>query len=381
MRAYQASIAKQAILKNTLVCLPTGLGKTLIAAVVMYNYHRWFPGGQIIFMAPTRPLVAQQVEACHKVVGLPERDTAEINGNVAAARRRELWCSRRVFYCTPQTVANDLESGALDASRIVLVVVDEAHRALKKYAYCAVVRLVAQRQGHFRVLALSATPGSDLNGVQAVIDNLRIAHVEVRTEADAEVSPHTHARLVEKLQCATPAGAPTGPLRGTHTKVDARHAPCRCDPDPGEHANLRAALQRVADGCLSRLASARLLPTTDLSRLSAFAIFNLQPHPGLYLDKLLAHRLVGVSDVLRTYGAREALDRLRSFVPQPRGHKGGGQCASGDSTLDTMFRKIAEGDRHEAAPTPSEFRISGEIYLNFQVQAPRLAPRGERRVP
>ncbi len=32
-----------ALLANTLVCLPTGLGKTLIAAVVMYNFSRWFP--------------------------------------------------------------------------------------------------------------------------------------------------------------------------------------------------------------------------------------------------------------------------------------------------------------------------------------------------
>ena len=28
---------------NTLVCLPTGLGKTFIAAVVMYNFYRWYP--------------------------------------------------------------------------------------------------------------------------------------------------------------------------------------------------------------------------------------------------------------------------------------------------------------------------------------------------
>ena len=32
-----------ALLANTLVCLPTGLGKTLIAAVVMHNFARWFP--------------------------------------------------------------------------------------------------------------------------------------------------------------------------------------------------------------------------------------------------------------------------------------------------------------------------------------------------
>ena len=37
------AIVEQALLRNTLVCLPTGLGKTFIAAVVMYNFFRWFP--------------------------------------------------------------------------------------------------------------------------------------------------------------------------------------------------------------------------------------------------------------------------------------------------------------------------------------------------
>jgi len=45
VRDYQVSISKQALFVNTLVCLPTGLGKTLIASVVMYNYYRWFPSG------------------------------------------------------------------------------------------------------------------------------------------------------------------------------------------------------------------------------------------------------------------------------------------------------------------------------------------------
>lgn len=42
-------------------------GKTFIAAVVMYNFWRWFPRGKIIFMAPTKPLVAQQVHSCYRV--------------------------------------------------------------------------------------------------------------------------------------------------------------------------------------------------------------------------------------------------------------------------------------------------------------------------
>ena len=40
IRAYQLNIVKQALFTNTLVALPTGLGKTFIAAVVMYNFYR-----------------------------------------------------------------------------------------------------------------------------------------------------------------------------------------------------------------------------------------------------------------------------------------------------------------------------------------------------
>ena len=61
-RDYQFHIAQTALFHNTLVSLPTGLGKTLIAAVVVYNYYRWFPTGKVVFMAPTLPLVTQQVE-------------------------------------------------------------------------------------------------------------------------------------------------------------------------------------------------------------------------------------------------------------------------------------------------------------------------------
>ena len=42
-REYQISAIASALMRNTLVCLPTGLGKTLIAAVVMHNFTRWFP--------------------------------------------------------------------------------------------------------------------------------------------------------------------------------------------------------------------------------------------------------------------------------------------------------------------------------------------------
>lgn len=40
VREYQLSITESGLFDNTLVCLPTGLGKTLIAAVIMCNFYR-----------------------------------------------------------------------------------------------------------------------------------------------------------------------------------------------------------------------------------------------------------------------------------------------------------------------------------------------------
>ena len=80
IRDYQFNIVQKCLFRNTLVCLPTGLGKTFIAAVVMFNFYRWYPAGRVVFLAPTKPLVAQQIEACHNVMGIPQAHLTEMTG-------------------------------------------------------------------------------------------------------------------------------------------------------------------------------------------------------------------------------------------------------------------------------------------------------------
>ena len=80
IRDYQFNIVQKCLWRNTLVCLPTGLGKTFIAAVVMFNFYRWYPRGKIVFLAPTKPLVGQQIEACHSVMGIAQEHLAEMTG-------------------------------------------------------------------------------------------------------------------------------------------------------------------------------------------------------------------------------------------------------------------------------------------------------------
>lgn len=201
VRDYQLAITEKALYHNTLVSLPTGLGKTLIAAVVMYNFYRWFPRGKIVFMAPTKPLVAQQIKACHEIMGIPQADTAELQGSVSPAVRKVLWRSKRVFFCTPQSMQNDLRHGVCRAEEFVCLVVDEAHRATGNYAYCCVVQEVEQKTPFFRILALSATPGAKFDVIQDVVKNLRISHIESRSADDADVKKYTHARQEEVIVC------------------------------------------------------------------------------------------------------------------------------------------------------------------------------------
>lgn len=201
VRDYQLTITEKALYHNTLVSLPTGLGKTLIASVVMYNFYRWFPRGKIVFMAPTKPLVAQQIKACHEIMGIPQADTAELQGSVSPAVRKVLWTSKRVFFCTPQSMQNDLQRGFCRAEDFVCVVVDEAHRATGNYAYCRVLQEIEQKTPFFRVLALSATPGSKFDIIQDVVKNLRISHIESRSADDSDVKKYTHARQEEVIVC------------------------------------------------------------------------------------------------------------------------------------------------------------------------------------
>ncbi|KAM4663535.1 Fanconi anemia group M protein [Discoglossus pictus] len=199
VREYQFNISQTALLNNTLVCLPTGLGKTFIAAVVMYNFYRWYPSCKIVFMAPTKPLVAQQIEACFRVMGIPQEHMAEMTGTTQAQNRKELWKNRRVFFLTPQVMVNDLTRGACPAPDIKCLVIDEAHKALGNHAYCQVVRELSNYTTQYRILALSATPGSDTRSVQQVVSNLLIAQIELRSEDSPDLQPYSHTRQLEKF--------------------------------------------------------------------------------------------------------------------------------------------------------------------------------------
>ncbi|KAL7675582.1 hypothetical protein ACOME3_001849 [Neoechinorhynchus agilis] len=204
-RSYQLNIVEKSLLRNTMVVLPTGLGKTFIATVVIYNFYRWYPKDKVIFLAPTKPLVVQQSAAFQNLTNLPSKAISSVTGSTNPTERLSAYNSehKRVFFMTPQVLANDLIiAGSSLASSIRCVVFDEAHRATGNYAYVKVIELLCQLSPsrNFRVLALTATPGSDHHAIQSVIDNLLIAHIELRTEESIDVAPYMQQKHLKTVQ-------------------------------------------------------------------------------------------------------------------------------------------------------------------------------------
>ena len=158
-RDYQRNIIRKALVRNLVCALPTGLGKTFIASVVMLNWFLWTKSAKIVFVAPTRPLVTQQAESFLQITGISIKETAILLQEIQNKQNRiNEWEQKRVFFATAQTVENDLRSGIVDPKSIVLLVLDEAHRATGNHSYVKVVEQIRKVNHSFRVLGLTATP-------------------------------------------------------------------------------------------------------------------------------------------------------------------------------------------------------------------------------
>lgn len=185
-REYQANIARAALGESTLVVLPTGMGKTVIALFVIaeiLNCKR----GRVLFLAPTKPLVEQHAKFLKAhLIGF---NPVVFTGETPPDKREDLWTSGRLIVSTPQVAANDIEAKMIDLSEVDLIVFDEAHRAAGDYAYVAIGKEFSIRGG--LSLGMTASPGSDVSKIAEVCENLGITWVEIRSEIDKDVVDYT----------------------------------------------------------------------------------------------------------------------------------------------------------------------------------------------
>ena len=131
-RQYQLNIAREAIGKNSLVILPTGLGKTIIAAMLATKALE--NGRKVILVAPTRPLVDQHLKTFSQLFGNRKWIISGLTGHTKMKERKDIWNNSSMIISTPQTVRGDALRNLVNLSDFGLLIIDEAHRAIGNYA-------------------------------------------------------------------------------------------------------------------------------------------------------------------------------------------------------------------------------------------------------
>lgn len=196
-RLYQETILATAVNNNTLVVIPTGMGKTAVSMMLAVQRFNNYPKSKVLILAPTRPLVEQHIETFKKYLDLEEDKFAVFTGFVKPEKRAELWETSKIIFSTPQGLENDIITGRINLEDVSLLVFDEAHRAVGDYSYVFVAKQYNKKAKYPRILGLTASPGSDLEKIQEVINNLFIEDVEVRTDEDPDVKPYIQEINVE----------------------------------------------------------------------------------------------------------------------------------------------------------------------------------------
>ncbi len=188
-RQYQLAVYNSIMQHgNTLVVLPTGLGKTLIAVMLIKDRIKQ---GRCLFLTPTKPLAKQHQRSVMEILELDEENVSLVTGEIAPSKRKEMY-DTDVVVSTPQTIRNDLENGVLEP-RFSLVIFDEAHRAIGDYAYTHIAERLHKKA---LFVGLTASPGGRRERINKVMEALRIENVEIRAHDDPDVAQYVQKSTV-----------------------------------------------------------------------------------------------------------------------------------------------------------------------------------------
>ena len=203
-RVYQQSILETSKQKNTLVCLPTGTGKTKSAILLAVHRLRLFPECKVLVCSPTKPLSNQIYEEFKECTTINPAVINLLTGAKRADERKKLWSCSSVIVATPQTIQSDIEHGRITLEDVCMLCLDECHRSKERFANTVLARYYRTQGKHQRVLALTASPGGTTEKIRGICTNLNIEAVEIRSEEDPELKQYIQEKEAEYVNVELP---------------------------------------------------------------------------------------------------------------------------------------------------------------------------------
>lgn len=197
-RSYQLEISKSVMEKgNTLVVAPTALGKTIVALLTVVQVLEKNPDKKIMFLAPTKPLAMQHQKSFQKLMTIEEEKIELLTGTVSPEKRKKIFEDAKIIIATPQTIENDLIQSKINLKKMGLVIFDESHRAVGDYSYVFVAEKLMKENPEARILATTASPGSEKEKIEEVCKNLFIKNLEIKNYNDDDVKAYIKENKVE----------------------------------------------------------------------------------------------------------------------------------------------------------------------------------------
>ena len=213
-RDYQREMFLSAMRGNTLVYLPTGSGKTLIAAMVMSCMKKLNPSKVMVFLVDRIPLAYQQSDYLKSQ--LPDLKVETLVGEMESPYLRNIHQKLAdkkvdVLILTHQIFLNFLatvENPPIRLSDVSVLVFDEAHHCSGNHPYNQIMKYYKETPNRFKpvVLGLTASPAGELTvertsvKLEKLLENLNCA-IAMPVESDLVGHVNTPDMKYEKSSC------------------------------------------------------------------------------------------------------------------------------------------------------------------------------------
>lgn len=201
-REYQQELFERAKEENIIAVLDTGLGKTLIAAMLIrhvFEEHLVKPDASstrkhVFFLANSVPLVHQQARVLTS--NLPAAVQAITGQDNIDKWDKEEWTKmlqdQEVLVCTAAVLDQALFHNFVRIENLSLVVFDEAHHCKKNHPYSRIIRdyylKTSKDKPRPRLFGMTASPVDSKRDVMSTITELEeLLHSKIVTVPDASL--------------------------------------------------------------------------------------------------------------------------------------------------------------------------------------------------
>lgn len=190
-RIYQQILFFETVKTDTMIILPTGLGKTIIMVMAAAHFLHKFPDQQIIITAPTKPLIDQHYGTFVDLIDIEDSNIILLDGSIPPTKRTSMWENKKIIITTPQTLRNDILASKINLKKVSLLCFDEVHRAVGDDPYVLSGEQYNRINPNGRVLGFTASPNNE-EKLREIIKNLGFKSIKYMDDDDPKIKPYIH---------------------------------------------------------------------------------------------------------------------------------------------------------------------------------------------